>query len=149
MGPSGVPLQLLAQARRVGGNAAVAQLYTAMGEAAHVRHEKLPEAAVMDRAWSDAGLDSADRLVDPTDPGLWKEVLADHNAAVVACQAFGVPTLVLDAGAGPGVFGPVLTEVPGDDASRELLHDILRMTRRSYFFELKRDREGHPPKTGA
>jgi hypothetical protein len=59
-----------------------------------------------------------------------------------------VPTIILDGGSGPGIFGPILTEVPSDDEGRELLRDFLRLTRRGYFFEVKRDREGHPPKTG-
>ena len=148
VGRSGTALQLLAHARRNGGNAAVGRLYTAMGEAAHVRGEDLTEAAVLDRAWSKAGLEDASRHEGDSDPGLWQDVLNEHRAAVNACQAFGVPTLILDGGDGPGIFGPILTEVPGGDESRELLQDVIRMTRRDYFFELKRDREGHPPQTG-
>jgi 2-hydroxychromene-2-carboxylate isomerase len=145
VGASGPSLHLLAQARRLGGNAAVGHLYTALGSAAHIRQEKLSEGAVLDRAWAEAGLDQAAREGADDDPSLWQEVLREHRAAVTACEAFGVPTLILDGGEGPGIFGPVLTEVPTDDESRELLRDVLRMARRSYFFELKRDREGHPP----
>jgi len=148
VGPSGAALELLAQARRLGGNPAVARLYTAMGAAAHVRHEKLADSGVLDRAWAEAGMDPNRRDSAPADPTLWQEVLTDHRAAVAACQAFGVPTLILDDGKGAGIFGPVITEVPGDEESRELLRDVLRLVRRSYFFELKRDREGHPPQTG-
>ncbi|HEY6537888.1 MAG TPA: DsbA family protein [Candidatus Dormibacteraeota bacterium] len=145
----GAALQLLAQARRVGGNGALGRLYTALGTAAHVRHEKLGEAAVLDHAWEEAGLAPADRASAASDPSLWQEVLADHRAAVEACQAFGVPTLILDDGHGPGIFGPVITEVPPDEEALEFLEDVLRITRRGYFFELKRDREGHPPLTGS
>jgi len=147
VGPSAEALQLLAQARRIGGNSGVARLYTAMGTAAHVRHEKLVDHGVLARAWEDAGLDPKSRESASADPDLWRDVLSDHEAAVAACQAFGVPTLVLDHGEGPGVFGPVITEVPGDAESVELLRDVLRCTRRGYFFELKRDRTGHPPQT--
>ena len=45
----------------------------------------------------------------------------------------------------PGVFGPVITKVPDDDEAVELLRDVVRMVRRPYLFELKREREGHPP----
>jgi len=147
VGHSGEALQLLAQARRIGGNRAVARLYTAMGTAAHVRHEKLVESEVLAQAWSEAELEPKQRESASGDPDLWRDVLSDHQAAVAACQAFGVPTLVLDGGKGPGIFGPVITEVPGDAESSELLQDVLRCTRRGYFFELKRDRTGHPPQT--
>lgn len=147
VGHSGDALQLLAQARRIGGNSAVARLYTAMGTAAHVRHEKLVEAEVLERAWKEAELDPAGRETAPADPALWQEVLSDHQAAVQGCQAFGVPTLILDGGKGPGIFGPVITDIPDDAESRELLEDVIRITRRGYFFELKRDRDGHPPHT--
>lgn len=148
VGRSGTALQLLALGRRTGGNAAVRRLYDAMGEAAHVRHEDLSEAAVLERAWSAAGLDDAARHAGASDPSLWQDVLNDHHAAVNACQAFGVPTLILDAGHGPGIFGPILTAVPSDDECRQLLQEVLGMMRRGYFFELKRSREGHPPQTG-
>ena len=149
VGVGGAALQLLAQARRLDGNPGVGRLYTAMGVAAHVRDEKLADSEVLVRAWAEAELDPAGRQSAQADPSLWQEVLSDHRAAMAACQAFGVPTLILDGGEGPGIFGPVITEVPGDEESRELLTDLLRLTRRGYFFELKRDRTGHPPLTGS
>lgn len=149
LGASGPSLELLAHARRVGGNAAVARLYRALGTAAHVRRQKLTDAEVLDRAWSEAGLDPGARSGTAQDPSLWADVLQEHRQAVAACQAFGVPTLILDDGKGPGIFGPILTAVPSDDEARELFRDLVRLVRRDYFFELKRDREGHPPQIGA
>jgi predicted DsbA family dithiol-disulfide isomerase len=146
VGRSAAALQLLAQSRRAGGNEAVRRLYTTIGDAAHVRGEDISSHEVLAQAWTTADFDVA--FCTANDPTLWQEVLTDHRAAVSACQAFGVPTLILDDGKGQGIFGPVITEVPSDDESRELLQDILRMLRRGYFFELKREREGHPPKTG-
>jgi 2-hydroxychromene-2-carboxylate isomerase len=148
VGTGGAALQLLAQARRLGGNAAVARLYTALGRAAHVRHDNLADPQVLERAWAEAVLDPAGRESASADATLWQEVLREHQVAVAACQAFGVPTLILDGGEGPGIFGPVITEVPDDDESKELLDDVLRLTRRDIFFELKRDRTGHPPLIG-
>ena len=133
VGPSAEALQLLAQARRIGGNSAVARLYTAMGTAAHVRHEKLIDPEVLSRAWEEAQLGGGSRTAALADATLWHDVLTDHQAAVQACQAFGVPTLILDGGKGPGIFGPVITEVPSDEESLELLRDVLRCTRRGYF----------------
>ena len=144
LGIGGPALQLLAQAKRLGGNPAIARLYTALGTAAHLRHQDLQEASVLEQAWSEAGLDPADREAAAADPTLWQEVVSQHRGAVAACQAFGVPTLILDGGNGPGIFGPIITAVPDDDECRELLRDVVRMIRRGYFFEMKRDREGHP-----
>lgn len=149
IGPSGMALQLLAQARRLEGNPGVGRLYTTMGTAAHVRRQSIADEEVLARAWEEAGFDPAGREAAAADLTLWQQVLTEHRAAVAACQAFGVPTMILDGGSGPGIFGPILTEVPSDDEGRELLRDFLRLTRRGYFFEVKRDREGHPPKTGA
>ncbi|MGC1184992.1 MAG: DsbA family protein [Candidatus Dormiibacterota bacterium] len=142
-------LQLLVQAKRLGGHSSIAKLYTALGRAAHVSHQDLREKAVLEQAWEAAGLDPADGEAALTDPTLWQEVVSQHLSAVDSCRAFGVPTLILDGGAGPGIFGPIITEVPSDEECLELLRDVVRMSRRDYFFELKRDREGHPARTGA
>lgn len=143
--PTGAALQLLALARREGGDPLVDRLYTAMGRAFHGGDGKTDDPDTLDAALASVGLDPARRQPAMADPSLWAEVVADHQAAVASCQAFGVPTLILDGGQGPGAFGPVITEVPSDAESKELLRDVVRMLRRPYLFELKRDREGHPP----
>lgn len=145
VGHSGPALQLLALARREGGNAMVSRLYTALGDTAHKRGEKLSERSVLDIALADAGMDPKGATAALEDHSLWLQVVAEHEAATKSCQAFGVPTLILDAGAGPGVFGPVITKVPSDEECVGLLKDMVRMMRRDYFFEFKRDREGHAP----
>lgn len=148
LGHSGPALQLLALAGREGGNAQVSRLYTALGDAAHKRGEKLSERSVLDAALKAAEMDPKEAAPALDDHSLWLQVVAEHEAAAKSCQAFGVPTLILDAGAGPGAFGPVITKVPSDKECVELLHDMVRMMRRDYFFEFKRDREGHPPELG-
>ena len=107
------------------------------------------DAAAVSAAMAEVGMDERALAGRLEDPGLWDEVLADHLAAVARCQAFGVPTLILDGGEGPGAFGPVITRVPNDEEARELLSDTVRMIRRDYVFEMKRDREGHPPELAA
>lgn len=146
-GPSGPGLALLARARRLEGNDGVDRLYTALGDLVHRQGRRLSEDGLLDEAWKKAGLGQAGPGGDADDRQLWQDVLADHRRAVEACQAFGVPTLILDGGEGPGIFGPVITEIPTDQEGRELLQDVLRITRRPYFFELKRDREGHSAQT--
>ncbi|HVD03350.1 MAG TPA: DsbA family protein [Candidatus Dormibacteraeota bacterium] len=148
VGYSGAALQLLALARRQGGNELVATLYTELGRLIHAGGSSpTPElgVVVLETAMRAAGMDPADRRAAMSDRSLWQEVVADHAAAVASCEAFGVPTLILDAGKGPGLFGPVITEVPSDDEARALLRDVVRMARRPYLFELKRERYGHPP----
>lgn len=142
---SGPALQMLSLARRQGGNDLVAKLYTELGRGIHVGGGSIADAATIEAAMARAGMDPKLRESALADRSLWEEVLAEHEAAVASCQAFGVPTLILDGGKGPGAFGPVITEVPPDQEARELLTDVVRMIRRGYVFELKRDREGHPP----
>jgi predicted DsbA family dithiol-disulfide isomerase len=142
-------LRLLALARRQDGNAGVARLYTAMGTLVHEEGRSLQEDGTLPHALARAGMDSALLAKARSDLTLWDEVLVDHRAAVAACEAFGVPTIVLDGGRGPGAFGPVITRVPDDLEAVALLQDTVRMLRRDYLFEIKRDREGHPPMVGA
>jgi len=148
VGYSGPALQMLALARREGGNDLVARLYTELGRLIHAAAARPgPEEfdPVLASAMEACGMDPNRREAALADRSLWQDVVSDHGAAVEACQAFGVPTLIFDAGDGPGIFGPVLTEVPEDGEARALLEDLARMARRPYFFELKRERDGHPP----
>ncbi|MGC8474110.1 MAG: DsbA family oxidoreductase [Candidatus Dormibacteria bacterium] len=142
-------LRLLALARRQEGNSGVARLYTAIGTAVHEEGRSLLADGTLPHALERAGMDPALLAKALSDRTLWEEVLADHQAAVAACEAFGVPTIVLDGGRGPGAFGPVITRVPEDQEAVALLRDTVRMMRRDYLFEIKRDREGHPPLVGA
>ena len=148
VGYSGPALQILALARREGGNEQVARLYAELGRLIHAAEVRPgPEDAdrVLASAMEASGMDPQRREAALADQSLWQAVVSDHEAAVGACQAFGVPTLVFDGGDGPGIFGPIVTEVPGDEEAKALLVDVARMARRPYLFELKRERDGHPP----
>lgn len=147
--PSGAALRALVLARRLGGNQLIGDLYGAIGRAAHGRGGQVSDLALVTAAMAEVGMDAKDAAAQLDDPELWDEVVADHLAAVASCQAFGVPTLILDGGAGPGAFGPVITRVPDDQEARELLSDTVRMIRREYLYEMKRDREGHPAELAA
>lgn len=88
------------------------------------------------------------------DPGLLDEALADratwdavvdeHLALVERTNAFGVPTIVLDSGAGNAIFGPVISLVPDDDEAIELWRHTEWLTRYGNFAELKRGRPNLP-----
>jgi predicted DsbA family dithiol-disulfide isomerase len=130
-------LRVLVGARRLGGDEALARLYSTIGEAYQERAEPLGDEATLEAAARVAGLDPA--LVRPSleDPSTLDELLAEH-AEAVARGAFGVPTLELD-GCAP-IFGPVIdTRVTGEEAG-ELWDHTAWLVRHAPFFELKRER---------
>src|SRR2546426_270667 len=58
--------------------------------------------------------------------------------------AFGVPTIGLDGGDGPAIFGPVVYKLPADDECVELWRHTAWLVRNENFAELKRGRGGVP-----
>jgi hypothetical protein len=137
---SGLAFQALALARRLGGAAAVERLYLALGEPTRERRDEFPQPAFVEAALRRAEL-SPDLLARAqADPSVRAEVEAEHDAAVERYRAFGVPLIVLDGGAGPYLFGPVIRTVPtGEDAGAMWDHFVW-FARRPEFYELKRPR---------
>src|SRR4051812_33556053 len=82
-----------------------------------------------------------DALADPT---TWEAVVKEHQELVDHTGAFGVPTIVLDGGDGPAIFGPVVYKLPNDDECVELWHHTAWLVRNANFAELKRGRGGLP-----
>lgn len=78
------------------------------------------------------------------DPATWDAVVDEHEALVQRTQAFGVPTIVLDGGDGPAIFGPVVSRLPDDEDSVQLWRHTAWLTRYGNFAELKRGR-AEPP----
>ena len=126
------------------GNAAVGRFYAALGAAIHERGESADDNAVIDAALLDAGADSLLREHALNDPATWTEVQREHDDVVRTHNAFGVPTIVLDAGMGPAIFGPVIIEVPGDNEAVELWRHVSWLVRNQNFAELKRERSRLP-----
>ncbi len=91
--------------------------------------------AGLDEAWCDAAL---------ADPASWDAVLAEHRELTERTGAFGVPTLVLDGGTGPAMFGPVISRLPSDDDAIAIWRHTLWLTRYDNFWELKRKRRTPP-----
>ncbi|MDP8923638.1 MAG: DsbA family protein [Chloroflexota bacterium] len=139
-GRSAPVLRVLALVRRRHGDDAVDRLYDALGQARFVRDEKLDDPAVVEAALEAAGLDRSLRAAALADPATRDEVLAEHRAIVESRGAFGVPTLVLDGGDGPEMFGPVVDPVPEGDAAGELWDRVAWLMRQPGFFEVKRTR---------
>jgi predicted DsbA family dithiol-disulfide isomerase len=138
-GRSAPALRVLALVRRQHGQEALDRFYSALGRARFERDEKLDH-AVVEAALEEAGLDRGLRAAALADPTTRDDVLGEHTAIVDRMHAFGVPTIVLGAGVGPGIFGPVINPVPQGEAAGELWDHVLWLTLQPGFFELKRSR---------
>ena len=55
-----------------------------------------------------------------------------------------MPTILLDGGAGPAIFGPVISELPGDEDAVQLWEHVSWLARYENFAELKRGRISRP-----
>ena len=126
------------------GDAALGRFYAELGAAIHERGEDAADAGVVRAALEAIGVPEA--LVDKAmgDPDTWTQVEREHRALVERTASFGVPTIVLDDGAGPAIFGPVISEVPTDEDAVELWRHVSWLTRYENFSELKRDRTIDP-----
>jgi predicted DsbA family dithiol-disulfide isomerase len=125
------------------GRRAIGPFYEALGT--RIWHEPPPPEPeemheAVRAALVTAGLDGG--LVDEAmdDPGTWAAVRAEHDGVVTRVGAFGVPTIVLDGGEGPAIFGPVIAELPGDEEAVELWRHTSWLVRNPNFSELKRNR---------
>lgn len=130
-------MRVLVAARRSAGDAALARLYTEIGEAYQERDEPLGDESTLRRCCEAAGLDPA--LVDEalSDPTTYQEVLADHRDAV-ARGGFGVPTIYT--GDDQGLFGPIVDVRLTGEAAGELWDRVAWLLSAPHFFELKRER---------
>jgi 2-hydroxychromene-2-carboxylate isomerase len=143
---SGPVLRTASLLRERVGRDAVGELYRALGT--RVWESELPlEVDDLDGIRASLKEIGADpMLLDEAlaDPGTWEAVVHEHQALVDRTGAFGVPTIVLDAGDGPAIFGPVIYKVPDDDEAVELWRHTMWMVRYGNFAELKRGRGGLP-----
>jgi predicted DsbA family dithiol-disulfide isomerase len=139
-GRSAPTLRVLAMVRRQHGEDGVDRLYQALASARFEREKQLAEPGVCEAALQEAGMDPGLKAAALADPTTRDEVLAEHADVVSRDSAFGVPTLVLDDGEGPGIFGPVIRPVPEGEAAGELWDRIEWLLRQPGFFELKRGR---------
>jgi hypothetical protein len=133
-------LRVLALVRRKHGEDAIDRFYDALGRARFVREKEFSDPSVIEDALAEAGLDRGLRAAALADPSTREEVEREHKGVVDKLEAFGVPTLVLDNGEGPGVFGPVINPVPTGEDAGKLWDHTLWLTRQQGFFELKRTR---------
>lgn len=130
--------------RDLEGNDALGRFYAELGAAVHERGEDVADREVVGAALDAIGL--AEALMDKAlgDPQTWSTVEHEHRALVERTRSFGVPTIVLDGGDGPAIFGPVISELPTDDDAVALWKHVSWLTRYDNFSELKRDRTIEP-----
>jgi 2-hydroxychromene-2-carboxylate isomerase len=126
------------------GEDALGRFYLAIGTAYHERGEALDDPAVVRAALTEAGLDEVLQEQAMSDDATWEAVVAEHRELVETTRSFGVPTIVLDGGEGPAIFGPVIYAVPSDSDAVELFRHVEWLTRYDNFSELKRDRDRMP-----
>lgn len=127
------------------GSDGLGAFYSALGTRVHEHGEALDDPDTVKCALDDADLDPG--LMDraAADPAYADRVALEHRALVERTRSFGVPTLVLDGGDGPAIFGPVISEPPATDAEAvELLRHVVWLARHPSFAELKRERDRLP-----
>ena len=137
-------LRTVVVVRDAEGDAGVGRFYAALGAAVHQRGEPVEDRQVIAQALEQAGLPES--LLDKAlgDSATWQAVVAEHHALVERTRSFGVPTIVLDGGDGPAIFGPVISEVPSAADAVELWRHVAWLARYENFSELKRDRTTEP-----
>jgi predicted DsbA family dithiol-disulfide isomerase len=127
------------------GSDAVGSFYRALGAAVHRDGAAVDAHDVIVAALEAADLPGA--LLDKAiaDDQTWERVRSEHRQLVEETASFGVPTIVLDGGTGPAIFGPVISNPPASDAEAvELWRHVSWLTRYDNFSELKRERLVEP-----
>jgi len=127
------------------GQHAASKYYETLGHRYFELEQDLQQETTVKGALSDAGIDTAyfDRAL--ADPTTWETVLAEHRDLVNNSSSFGVPTIRLDGGSGPAIFGPVISNPPAsDDDAVNLWKSVAWLTRYENFSELKRNRTIDP-----
>jgi predicted DsbA family dithiol-disulfide isomerase len=126
--------------RNAHGNAAVGAFYKALSDARHQRGLPLDDHAVIHDSLREAGVEPELLEQALADPSTWDAVQREHDEAVSVHKAFGVPTIILDGGNGPQMFGPIISDIPDDAGAVDLWQHFVWMARNPNVAELKRDR---------
>jgi protein-disulfide isomerase-like protein with CxxC motif len=143
-GVSEKALRTVVLVRGEDGEDAAGRFYAGLGRRVHERGEPLDDDATLGAALRDAALDET--LLDKArgDEATWDTVVDEHRRLVERTRSFGVPTIVLDGGEGPAIFGPVIGDLPSDEDAVALWRHVAWLTRYEGFAELKRERTVEP-----
>ena len=126
-------LRTAIQIERELGSKAIGPFYTELGNRTFELTEPRSEddVEIIREALDAAGLDPgiADRAL--ADASTWTEVVDETVRLHEAVGDVGVPTIVLDGGEGPAIFGPVIVEQPSDEGRGRALasHGMADSTR--------------------
>ena len=135
----------LVAVRDAEGQDAASRFYETLGNRHFELEEDLKSESTIKEALTDAGLATSWYDKALADPNTWQVVLGEHLELVNNTRSFGVPTIFLDAGAGPAIFGPVISNLPANDEdSVNLWKSVAWLTRYENFSELKRSRSIDP-----
>lgn len=137
-------LRVAAAVREGHGNEGLGKLYTALGVRKHHDQADIGEISVLQDALKESGLPT--ELASAADDEKWDAVIdADMDQAKAkAGTDVGVPLIVLDAGEGPGFFGPVFSPAPTGEAAVTMWDAMVAAGRTPGFFEFKRSRDTGP-----
>jgi len=122
----------------------VGRFYAALDARTWDDTQDIRDIEVIRASVAEAGADPAIVDVALADATTWDRVVADHHAVVAEVGAFGVPTIRLDAGQGPAIFGPVIHTVPNDEDAVEMFRHVTWLVRQPMFWEIKRERTESP-----
>jgi predicted DsbA family dithiol-disulfide isomerase len=142
---SGPALRTAILIRDTKGSKAIGPFYKALGKRIWEQSPPMSDMVQAVReSLEEIGFDPS--LVDTAleDPATWTAVLAEHRDLIEVNKSFGVPTIVLDGGTGPAIFGPVIGEMPDDTTAVELWEHVSWLVRYQDFSELKRARVSPP-----
>lgn len=137
-------LRVAAAVRQDHGREAVGALYTAMGARRHHDQADIGTTEELAALLRHCGLPPD--LAAAADDETWDKVITDDmtNATAKAGKDIGVPLIVLNGGAGPGFFGPVLSPAPTGSDAVALWDAMVTAGSLPGFFELKRTRDTGP-----
>ena len=141
---AGKALRTVIKVRETAGAEGVGTFYAALGRRHHEEGEAIDEDRTIVAALEEVGLDGELLAQAVADDGAWAQVEAEHTALVESTRSFGVPTIVLDGGEGPAIFGPVISRLPSEEDAAELWKHVSWLARYENFSELKRDRTEGP-----
>ena len=137
-------LRTVITVREAAGAYGVGAFYAAVGRRYHEEGQPIDEDATIIAALEEVALDGELLTRAMGDEKTWSAVEAEHTALVTQTRSFGVPTIVLDGGDGPAIFGPVIRTVPTEKDAVELWRHVSWLARYENFSELKRDRVEGP-----